>query len=118
MLKRYAAALAAALTVGGTALAQSPDMKVRSVEKWGDAMGTATGITTKEVSYYNSDNLIISDVNYGANYETGDFIPSRFTVYEYNDKKQLVKKYSQQYGQYDDLDFKFKESVDTVFYSS
>lgn len=32
MLKRYAAALAAALTVGGTALAQSPDMKVRSVE--------------------------------------------------------------------------------------
>ncbi len=117
MLKRYAAALVAALTVVGTALAQSPDMKVRSVEKWGDAMGTATGITTKEVSYYNSDNLIISDVNYGANYETGDFIPSRFTVYEYNDKKQLVKKYSQQYGQYDDLDFKFKESVDTVFYS-
>lgn len=60
MLKRYAAALAAALTVGGTALAQSPDMKIRSVEKWGDAMGDAKGVSTKVVSYYNSDNLLIS----------------------------------------------------------
>lgn len=117
MLKRYAAALAAALTVGGTALAQSPDMKIRSVEKWGDAMGDAKGVSTKVVSYYNSDNLLISETNYGADYSTKEFTPSRFTVYEYNDKKQLVKKYSQQYGQYDDLDFMFKASVDTVYYS-
>lgn len=117
MIKHYAAALVAALTVGGTALAQSPDMKLRCVEKWGDAMGDAKGISTKVVSYYNSDNLLVSETNYGANYSTKQFLPSRFTVYEYNDKKQLVKKYSQQYGLYDGEDLAFKASVDTVYYS-
>lgn len=32
MIKHYAAALLAAITVGGTAFAQSPDMKLRCVE--------------------------------------------------------------------------------------
>lgn len=54
MIKHYAAALLAAITVGGTAFAQSPDMKLRCVEKWGDAMGDAKGISTKAVSYYPS----------------------------------------------------------------
>ena len=66
MIKHYAAALLTAITVGGTAFAQSPDFKVRCVEKWGDAMGGTSGITTKAVSYYNSDNLIISETDYGA----------------------------------------------------
>lgn len=117
MIKHYAAALLAAITVGGTAFAQSPDMKLRCVEKWGDAMGDAKGISTKAVSYYNSDNQIVSETDYGADYVTGEYLPSRFTVYEYNDKKQLVKKYSQQYGLYDGEDLAFKASVDTVYYS-
>lgn len=117
MIKHYAAALLAAITVGGTAFAQSPDMKLRCVEKWGDAMGNAKGISTKAVSYYNSDNQIVSETDYGADYVTGEYLPSRFTVYEYNDKKQLVKKYSQQYGLYDGEDLAFKASVDTVYYS-
>lgn len=117
MIKHYAAALLTAITVGGTAFAQSPDFKVRCVEKWGDAMGGTSGITTKAVSYYNSDNLIISETDYGADYVTGEYLPSRFTVYKYNDKKQLVKKYSQQYGLYDGEDMAYKASVDTVNYS-
>lgn len=117
MIKRYAAALLTAIMVGGTAFAQSPDFKVRCVEKWGDAMGGTSGITTKAVSYYNSDNLIISETDYGADYVTGEYLPSRFTVYKYNDKKQLVKKYSQQYGLYDGEDMAYKASVDTVNYS-
>lgn len=117
MIKHYAAALLTAITVGGTAFAQSPDMKLRCVEKWGDTMGDTKGISTKAVSYYNSDNLIVSETDYGADYVTGEYLPSRFTVYEYNDKKQLVKKYSQQYGLYDGEDLAFKASVDTVYYS-
>lgn len=80
-------------------------------------MGGTSGITTKAVSYYNSDNLIISETDYGADYVTGEYLPSRFTVYKYNDKKQLVKKYSQQYGLYDGEDMAYKASVDTVNYS-
>ena len=101
MIKHYAAALLAAITVGGTAFAQSPDMKLRCVEKWGDTMGDAKGISTKAVSYYNSDNQIVSETDYGADYVTGEYLPSRFAVYEYIDRNTLVKKYGKKKGKDD-----------------
>ena len=66
MNKHYAAALLAALAMATGAQAQSPEMKARAVETYGEVMEGSTGLSRKVVTYYNAESRIIGEATYGS----------------------------------------------------
>ena len=91
------------------------DDGVRTIEyqTWGDALGASTDVMTKKtIYYYDGNNNVIRDLTYDC--VAG--MPMEFTTYTYNEEGQLIESSSEQYGQFDDADWVFQATSDTVRY--
>ncbi|MGN0035851.1 MAG: T9SS type A sorting domain-containing protein [Bacteroidaceae bacterium] len=86
------------------------EKRVSVISTLGDAMGTSTSVTKREIYYYNKNNEIAgiclegytsSDNPDTEVVETPGFYPSLYTSYVYNDQDQLVEVRQRQYGTYD-----------------
>ena len=91
------------------------DDGVRTIEyqTWGDALGASTDVMTKKtIYYYDGNNNVIRDLTYDC--VAG--MPMEFTTYTYNEEGLLIESSSEQYGQFDDADWVFQATSDTVRY--
>ena len=112
MNKHYAAALLAALAMATGAQAQSPEMKARAVETYGEVMEGSTGLSRKVVTYYNAESRIIGEATYGS-----DADMQTYKTYEYDTDGKLLRTWSQDYQYGDGGRTEWQASKDTVTYT-
>lgn len=91
---------------------------VKSVETWGDIMGTSSYDTcsTRKMTFYDAENKPIRMVKYGKYVDNEIYEVTSYTKYDYNEAGQLELMYSFQRGVYDGEDLAFKAAVDTIRY--
>lgn len=89
--------------------ASKKDTKLVTIKSFGDILGSIPSdqCATVETFYYDENNNLLRSSLGGFRLDTKDLDPMKYFFYEYNDKKQLVKSYYRQYGQYDGIYNKF-----------
>lgn len=109
---------------GGSGTTPDPDpeptdyTKVTTIQTFGDTMGDQEGKLTKvETFFYDADNTLMRSIKQGVML-TGEWQPTEYRTYIYNDKKQLEKQYYRQYGQYDGNDMAWgkEKGIETYQY--
>lgn len=103
--------------------------RVMAVMSMGDVMGNVSDSEASRaiVSYYDADNRLVRRVDYGMQLgpdpdlpgdttEYGDYIPTSYEKFEYNDKGQLERVWTRQYGVFSGYDRAWNGYEETEYY--
>lgn len=114
----YGLLLLAAMMVG-TIEAKAQETRAIHFQTWyGDNMGVASEDTpTKKIEYlYGPNNELLRKIQTGLMTESDDWMLTNYYRFDYNEKGQLERTNSLQYGVYDQGEYAFKAAKDTVDY--
>lgn len=115
---------------GGDEPDQSVSVKrVMAVMSMGDVMGSVsnTEVSRALISYYDANNRLARRVDYGMQLgpdpdmpgdttKYGDYIPTDYEKFEYNEKGQLIRVFKRQYGVFSGYDRAWKDYEETEYY--
>ena len=98
---------------------------VQRVITYGNTMGGSTNLVNDEdVNYYDADNKLVMTVSesrmQGDDPDTpevekvGDIIPTSYIVYDYNEKNQLVRERSREFGIFSGYDRAWNKDIKTT----